>query len=79
MVPSLLRTGILVQASLGDIITWLHVALGVLADAWGVVLVVSWRFRSPERCLKRRTQMWPLDAPWVLSLILGMVVGLVYV
>jgi hypothetical protein len=79
MVPSLFSTGILLETSLGGILTWLHVALGVLADVWGAALVASWRFRNPERCVKRKAQMWPLYVAWVLSLILGMVVGLIYV
>jgi uncharacterized membrane protein YozB (DUF420 family) len=86
MIPSFGRfldvaaVDILSLGLVGVIIILVHVPLGLLAEALGILLVVQWRLRpSPEMaCAKRRRLMQPLLGLWFFSLVLGIAIYAIY-
>jgi membrane-associated HD superfamily phosphohydrolase len=57
----------------GVIITWIHAIVGLLAEVFGLFLIIEWRFRPPPKmiCARRKWMMRPLFLLWTLALILG--------
>jgi hypothetical protein len=74
MIPSfILHFQLLFDASVGVIITWVHVLVGSVTLVLGGYLLRVWRFRrsSPRACMQRRWMMIPLFIFWTISLVFG--------
>jgi len=58
---------------LESIAIWSHAILGTTAEAFGVILVGFWMFRSPSKatCARRKKWMMPLFVIWAISLVNG--------
>ncbi len=81
MVPSLLGnlSAVLELPFASAFDTWLHVALGVFAEASGFAYVVLWLAYSRSRmmCLRAKKWMMPTFMVWLVALVTGAIIHLV--
>ena len=78
MIPSF-ASGVtdLETSTLSDMVNvWLHVILGTIAEALGIVIVATWLRYGPSKmmCLRLKKWMLPTFVIWAISLIGGAIV-----
>ena len=83
MIPSFVNsfTEILSSTSTNAFEVWLHVVLGVVAEASGLLYIAFWLHFSPSklRCIRFRKYMMPTFIVWIVAVASGALVHLLQI